>query len=672
MPKKIIQISVTFLCLSFASVSSAIEKLDPEFEALLEMPIGELMNLNVSVASLEEENIIKSPAIVSTFKRQDLESMGLRSLKEILSFFPGFIMNDPLFGPPVVQVRGLMDINNQKILFLLDDTPYWLAASGNIPLLAIPFELIERVEVIRGPGSVIYGTNATAGVIKVVTRKDDIDNINVLGGEYNTARLSGYQLWTHSGKSESTTRMGYEVQVSDGYRASIENALTGPPGASPTENGDIRRSEESKSFYISHRENNFNGFFHASETEKSGASLGTIRSPSIYRDNSLMLHGDYTFKQDNSNTNVFAEYNNYYSTIDIDNLLVLWGISGNGDFSYEDNGRKNYRVRGGVQTKFKLSDAHSLLLGAEHEERSTGDYVLYDDNNGNNLNAVPFPGFSTTPGYTGILIHGADDSEENTVYVQSDSSINDFRFLLGLRYVDNSKSGDKLIPRLAGVYQLDEAQSIKLLYSVGFNSPTFRQNADVGAFGTSTNTNLKPETVRSYDLSYNYAHEGSLFVINMFLVQARDSIESENGIFINSKDFERTGVELDYQLTHKFWLLYSNLSYLEQGNKRDADDHSAAYAPEWNVSLGSTYRKSRTHQFGGSLRYISKRINTSSNSIVNLDYEFNQNGYSIYATLANVLDEKIIHPDVRTIGTTDITVQAYPERTLFLGFEFRY
>jgi outer membrane receptor protein involved in Fe transport len=565
-----------------------------------------------------------------------------------------------------------MDVNNQKILFLLDDTPYWLAASGNIPLLAIPFDLIEKVEVIRGPGSVIYGTNASAGVIKVVTRKDDNDNVSVMLGDHETARLSGYQLWEHTGNLKTTTRLGYEVQVSDGYKAWIENALTGQPGLSPTENGEISRSEESTSFYVSHRQNNFNGFLHASETRKSGASLGTIRSPSIFRENSLMLHGDYTFIKDNFNTNVFAEYNNYYSTTEIDNLLILWDIPGNGEFSYEDNGRENYRLRGGIQTKIKMSATHLVLLGAEHEKRSTGDYLLFDDNNGDNLNAVPVPGFSTTPGYTGVLIHGADESEENTVYAQSDSSINDFRFLLGVRYVDNSKSGSKVIPRLAAVYQLGKAQSLKLLYSVGFNSPTFRQNADVGSFGTSTNTDLKAETVRSYDLAYNYALDGSLFVANLFFIQARDIIDSANGVFVNSEDFERSGFELDYQLTRKSWLLYSNLSYLEQGNSIDIDDPSAAYAPQWNFSLGTRYSMSRAHQFGGSFRFISERINADSNSIVNLDYKFKQKIYSLYATLANVLNEDIVHPDVRSLGITDITIQAYPERTLFLGLEYRY
>ena len=186
--------------------------------------------------------------------------MRLRSLSDILSFFPGFVVNEPLIGQPVVQIRGLADINNQKILFLIDDTPYWLAANGSIPLLGIPFELIEKVEVIRGPGSVIYGTNASAGVIKVVTRKDDINSANFKLGEHDTANITGYQNWQHAPESDALTRFSYEIQTSDGYSADVNSALTGPPGLSPTEDGQAPKSEETKSLYLSHQRGNFNGF----------------------------------------------------------------------------------------------------------------------------------------------------------------------------------------------------------------------------------------------------------------------------------------------------------------------------------------------------------------------------------------------------------------------------
>ncbi len=659
------------LLLAFPSHASVVTT-DPDFETLIEMPINDLMNIVVSVASLENESLLESPAIVSSFNRKDMQSMGLRSLKDILSFFPGFIVNEPLSGSPVVQIRGLMDSNNQKILFLIDDTPYWIAATGNIPVLGIPFDLIEKVEVIRGPGSVIYGTNASAGVIKIVTRKDNVNDVNISIGEFKTANVSGYQKWSHGDNPANFTRLAYELQVADGYSASIENALTGPPGMSPTENGKIPRSEETRSVYLNHQRNNFSGFLHAAKTEKSGASLGSIRSKSIYRENTLMFHADYTFGQSDNTTKIFADYNNYYSTIEINDMLILWGIPGDGEFAYDNDGNDNYRMRGGFQTRLKLAAEHFLLIGAEHEKRATGDYLLLDDNNGNNLNAVPTPGFSTTPGYNGVLIHGADEAEESTVYAQTSSHLGDYRLLFGLRYVDNEKSGNKFIPRLSAVYQIDDTQSLKLLYAVGFNSPTFRQNADVGAFGASTNTNLEAERIHSYDLAYSYTSNGQLFVANIFHILAEDIIDSVNGSFVNTDEFERSGVELDYQLTHKHWMMYSNVSYLKQGEDMNPNDLTAAYAPTWNLSLGGNYRIIRPHCLGASIRYVGERINSGGHSLVNMDYQFKQKNYTLFATLVNVLDKHVLHPDVRTIGTTDIRVQAYPERSAFVGIEYRY
>lgn len=135
--------------------------------------LDELLSLDVSVdvASSKVESIIDTPAIVSRYDTKDMQKLGLHTLKDVLSFFPGFVVQDGKVTS-MVMIRGISETFNQKVLFLLDGVPYWMPAHGDIPLLGIPIEAIDRVEVIRGPGAVIYGTNASAGVISVVTKKD--------------------------------------------------------------------------------------------------------------------------------------------------------------------------------------------------------------------------------------------------------------------------------------------------------------------------------------------------------------------------------------------------------------------------------------------------------------------------------------------------------------------
>jgi outer membrane receptor for ferrienterochelin and colicin len=125
---------------------------------LSSLSLEELMH--IKVVSLEEERIRYSPSIVSTYTAKDLNRLGLHTFKDFISFVPSVEVNDTLFGNHTIQVPGLSDSYNQKILFQLNGVPYWAPANGDIPLLGIPISAVEKIEVIRGPGSVLHGTNA--------------------------------------------------------------------------------------------------------------------------------------------------------------------------------------------------------------------------------------------------------------------------------------------------------------------------------------------------------------------------------------------------------------------------------------------------------------------------------------------------------------------------------
>ena len=81
---------------------------------LLSLSLKELLNIKVSVASLNEEEISNTPAIVSRYSRDDLNRLGLHSLKELLSFIPGVLANDGTIGNTFISVRGLHEDFNQK------------------------------------------------------------------------------------------------------------------------------------------------------------------------------------------------------------------------------------------------------------------------------------------------------------------------------------------------------------------------------------------------------------------------------------------------------------------------------------------------------------------------------------------------------------------------------
>lgn len=94
-------------------------------EELFDLSIAELMEIPVSasVASSREEPIVSTPAIVSIYRTDEMAELGLRTLRDILSFIPGFITQDGGNGNMPMMIRGLSEGFNKNVLFLLDDVP---------------------------------------------------------------------------------------------------------------------------------------------------------------------------------------------------------------------------------------------------------------------------------------------------------------------------------------------------------------------------------------------------------------------------------------------------------------------------------------------------------------------------------------------------------------------
>ncbi|MCB9650877.1 MAG: TonB-dependent receptor plug domain-containing protein [Deltaproteobacteria bacterium] len=140
---------------------------DEGFEAL---DLDSLLNMEVSVASLKAMSLRESPGIVSVVTRDDMLSWGARDLVDVLRMVPGFYLGVDVQGAVGVGIRGNW-AHEGKVLLLIDgfeinELDYQTLNLGH----HYPVENLERIEIIRGPGSAIYGGNAELGVIRVVTR----------------------------------------------------------------------------------------------------------------------------------------------------------------------------------------------------------------------------------------------------------------------------------------------------------------------------------------------------------------------------------------------------------------------------------------------------------------------------------------------------------------------
>ncbi len=153
-------------------------------EALLDLSLYDLMNITVTTTSKTEEKLSEAAGVISVMTRDELERFGARTLKDILIRMPSINLSTIyLTDRSCVSIRG--DQNSaaaNHILLLINGRPVREAEEGGIKseiLESFPVSSIDRLEVIRGPGSVLYGSNAFSGVINVITKKSSDNNTEI-------------------------------------------------------------------------------------------------------------------------------------------------------------------------------------------------------------------------------------------------------------------------------------------------------------------------------------------------------------------------------------------------------------------------------------------------------------------------------------------------------------
>jgi outer membrane receptor protein involved in Fe transport len=135
----------------------------------------------LALATRHEEKVKKVPAIGASFGREQFRALGARTVADVLDVVPGLTVSRDVQGFHRVAVRGLR--NDAEILFLLNGHRLNSFFDGKA-LMNLPVENLERIEVIRGPGSALYGTGAFLGVVNLVTHRNDGVLATVSGGGY--------------------------------------------------------------------------------------------------------------------------------------------------------------------------------------------------------------------------------------------------------------------------------------------------------------------------------------------------------------------------------------------------------------------------------------------------------------------------------------------------------
>ncbi|MDB5273671.1 MAG: TonB-dependent receptor plug [Chitinophagaceae bacterium] len=168
---------------------------------MTDMSLEDLMNVQVVSASKKSESVFEAPLSIGSVSREEIQRSGVTSIVEALRLIPGLLVTEVSNGNYQVDIRGLNNVppatainnaSNSISLVMIDNRPVYNYFNGGTFWETLPVDLndVERIEVVRGASSALYGPNAAAGVINIITRRIDQKGMyavaNVQAGNPNT------------------------------------------------------------------------------------------------------------------------------------------------------------------------------------------------------------------------------------------------------------------------------------------------------------------------------------------------------------------------------------------------------------------------------------------------------------------------------------------------------
>ncbi|SCW83743.1 vitamin B12 transporter [Pseudomonas peli] len=523
------------------------------------------------------EPVQQTTAATTVFTRKDIERLQVRSVAELLERVPGVSISRTggAGSQTGLFVRGT---STAQTLVLVDGQRISAASSGTSSLEFLSPEQIERVEVVRGARSALYGSDAIAGVVQIFTRQGSGDGLKPyvrLGvGSNQTFERS---LGVSGGDAQTRFNLGAALDETQGIDATRDNF-----GA----NGDDDAyRNKSLSLNLSHRFNDdlkigFSALDQRGQSEFEdifGTSLPTtdfqLSSLSSFIDanvsdawNSRLEIGHSEDKRDTVNDQPDASADAFYS------------------FS-------TYRDSVNWVNTFALNDRHQVLLGADwYEDRLRSDTDFVEDSRWN-----------------------------QAAFIQHRYNAEYFSTELGLRHDKNQQFGSKNTWNTALTVPLNDDNDVILSYSEGFRAPTFNDlyypDLCYPGFGcfTSANPELSPETSKSYEAQWRSRFsETSAMELSLYRIDLQDAIVlDQNDIPQNVQTARINGFEAALQQELFGW--QGNLA-LALIDPRDRDTgHTLARRAKRTLSLDLD-RPFGEFALGASWRAVSGRYDDAANT----------------------------------------------------------
>jgi outer membrane receptor protein involved in Fe transport len=483
-PRPNYRLSLLSLLLAAAWAPPALAKVD-----LTELSLEELLDVEVVSASRLSQKASEAPSAISVLRGEDFRAYGWRTLAEALNSVRGFLTTNG--GEyTYVAVRGFATPGdyNSRLLLMIDG----IRSNGNVYDQAyvgqefpLDLDLIERIEIVRGPGSMVYGGNAFFGVINVITKAGkDLGGVGVAAsaGSFDTraARLSyGKQL--DNGADLLLSASGLD---SDGQAMFYPELGQASPG---TEDTHARR------FFARYRQGKlqFTALFGEREHGRPSGSYGSVFDDARNRDwdETLLLDGRYQ-TDPTEHTQLSARL--FYGRSE-------WRGQYVNDYTgapYDLDKEKSLGQWWGIDSQLNYSgfSGHRLLLGLDYQNNLKQNQFAED--------APPSLRCTATGSATDPCLADRSDSYRLGVYLQDDLRLSDrLNLNLGLRHDQSDVADSQWSPRLGLIWRPNPENVVKLLYGGAFRAPNvYERNYSYPGVGAMiANPDLKAETIKTYE-----------------------------------------------------------------------------------------------------------------------------------------------------------------------------
>ena len=640
-----------------------------------------LEDVTVTTATKTEKNIDGVSASVIIVTKEDIEKISASTLKDVFEKIPSINAQFGRFPHPSSASKASVSIRGagaNGTLILIDGKRLSGETEGPYELNRIPAAMIERIEIVKGSMSTLYGSDAIGGVINIITKKVDKNNstLDVKYGQNGHGEAKEKNVnFTTAGKKEDIKYklFGSIIDTSSysknkSYTQVATNPTTGAVLAANPQNGingtnKVTFGDDSNVKNIGTRiEKDLN------DSVTLGVDLNYLDEN---REGTYIGSAQYAGGGLIKNTPVNSEDNNRRFDVSSDLKYQI-----NDDLSGQTKVYRSYYKKRNETTPITFEGPVSTKFSANVTIDTIESNLTYSLNDSNIITTgVEFREETRDSSAINPVASSSDfitkKVKYESLFVQDEIALTDsLNATMGARYDKISNADNKATIQAGLVQKLTENTNLRANYAQGYRapdiaelyvvSPSYKDGKRFGSdviYGPKTTAyDLKPEQSQTFEIALSNRLEKLFSEIVLFNTKIDDKIElvsygAGNAKYYTSENLDKVdikGVELnlDYTLNHNADLNF-NLTYLNTKDK--STNKELIFTPDLSASLGFNYKILSNVATNLSLRYLGEQYSDTQNSATTDDYTLVDVGVkydvnktlTLYTGIDNIFDTKI-------------------------------